>query len=475
MRAVVLSVIAPLVVLVLAPGFLAADPAAAGPAFTAANGKFTCVVEPGTNDRPARLRVFEGDPGRAGATPKWERNLPGAAPVEVLVSDDGHHAVTLGERRRPRDEVVSVYIAGRRAFGWSLDEVLLPADLRALAASPLGWQWGRRSVELLVDFNGRRYLAVWFAVLGRWQVWDLTVGQPLAAPTPPLADRCNTLARGWALANVERRGDERVTAVKFLGFLRDGRDRALVERQLSAEDDYQSTEHSFNDALHRFMGFSETRKAADAALAAWDGRKAGPVVPSAAARAKAQSLPQFREQRQELRKKIAEHYHLDPSDRKAAPLRAAGQLVAQEQAMLAQYLEQRDDERYVCLGVVDVTVRLPERPARGSLWVYLVPEAVAPSEWATNRPVHRLRAAFNDAPPTGYPTAVPVRFEGVTPGRYWVKAVYDCAEPFSRDGAAACTPSPGDYESTQRAVVEAVAGKVSSPNPLDCTTRCETR
>ena len=53
-----------------------------------------------------------------------------------------------------------------------------------------------------------------------------------------------------------------------------------------------------------------------------------------------------------------------------------------------------------------------------------------------------------------------------------IKAVYDAAQPFSGGAAAACTPSPGDYESVQRTTIDVAAGKVTSLQPLTCATRC---
>jgi hypothetical protein len=258
--------------------------------------------------------------------------------------------------------------------------------------------------------------------------------------------------------------------MSYLGARRDPRDRALLERQLAADGDYLTTEDHFQDRLHRVTGGCETRLGADAALASWDGQSPAPVVPGAAARATVNSLPELARQRRELRRKIAGHYRLNPNDPAAPPLKAADRLVATEKDLLARHLEQLNGECYVYLGVVELKVRLPEQPRKGSLWVYLVPENVAASDWLKARTTYRVRCAFNDPPPAGYGTAIPVRFEGVTPGRYWVKAVYDAAEPYWRDPAAACPPSYGDYESTQHTPIDAAAGKVSSPQTLDCTT-----
>jgi hypothetical protein len=480
MRAVFLPVVASLAVLLPAPGLFSADSTAPRPVFTSANGKFTGVIEPGVGNPFPRLRLFEGDPGRPGATAKWEAELTGAtAPINVLVSDDGQQAVALADRLRADDEVVTVYIAGRRAFGWSLEQVLLPSDLKALAASQAGRDWCRHAIPLLVDFNDRRYLAAWIAALGRWQVWDLSAARPLVAPAPLLADRCNVLARQSALSQFDRPGGDHVAAVSFLGFLRDARDHQLLERQLKADDDYRSAMHFFNDELHRMNGRSETRKAADAALAAWDGGKPARVVPGPDSWRRARSVP-MDAARRDLKRQVAEHFHLNPAapkDKNARPLKAVDDLISQEQAMIASSLEQREEERYVYLGVVDVSVRLAQRPTQGALWIYLIPEDIGPVRWMQPRPTHRICATFGDAPPGGYPATIPVRFEGVTPGRYWVKAVYDHAEPIFRKSEleGICTPSPGDHESNQRRVIEVVAGKLNTDNLLDCTTACVAR
>jgi len=466
MRAALLPVVTSLVLLALAPSAPAADALT----FTSANGRFTATLTPAAAGKPARLCVYEGEAG--GAAAKWACDLAGAVMApKVLVSDDGVHAVTLDDGPGTAGHAIAVYCTGRRVVSWSLEQALLPSDLKALREADGDWR--RSAMGMLADFAGRRHLAIWLGTPRRWQVWDLTAASGVAAPTPALIERCNELARPWALAEIDRPGGQRVAAIGFLGANRDPRDRALLERQLAAEDDYRTTEDRFQEAFYRVTGRSRTRKAADAALAAWDGRSPAPVVPGAAARAAVNSIPELAQQRRELRQKIAEHYHLNPNDPAAPQLKAADQLVATFKDRLAHHLERRfNAEQYVYLGVVEVTVRLPERPGKGSLWVYLLPENVGAAEWSKTCPTCQVRCAFNDAPPAGYPAAITVRFEGVTPGRYWLKAVYDAAQPFSGGAAAACTPSPGDYESVQRTTIDVAAGKVTSLQPLTCATRC---
>jgi hypothetical protein len=128
---------------------------------------------------------------------------------------------------------------------------------------------------------------------------------------------------------------------------------------------------------------------------------------------------------------------------------------------------------YHFLGTVRVHVVLKSRPKTvGGLWVYLVPASVGRAEWDQKRPVHYLMAEF-DGLGSEYEIGrtTPCIFGGVTPGKYWVKAVWDKAEPFqpfNRRSDDFCKPQKGDYESVDSPVIEVKAGQTVDAGVIEC-------
>jgi hypothetical protein len=128
------------------------------------------------------------------------------------------------------------------------------------------------------------------------------------------------------------------------------------------------------------------------------------------------------------------------------------------------------------LGIVRVQVALKTKPKEaGGLWVYLVPASVDRAEWDRERPVHYLMAEFDgfgSEYKIGKERTVQCIIGGVTPGRYWIKAVWDKAEPFQpfsrRSSDDFCTPQKGDYESVDSPVIEVEAGKVVDVGVIEC-------
>jgi hypothetical protein len=451
--------------------------------YTSANGRFQAVVEPGGDRGPVVVSVFDGAPDGT-SMPKWTAALTCAvAPLKVLVSDDGHDVVTFDNWLRPGygEDAVALYIAGTPVARWPVERILLPGEIKSLRASPEARPWRVHAIEQLVEFDGRTFLSIWLGDLGRFAILDLATARWRVTPAAPLLAACEDAARAWSLAQFERAGGDRLTGVLFLGALRDVRDCGLLERQLSATGDYQSSEHYFGDKLLRVLGRSEIRRAADAALAAWGGLEPAQREPGPAAWQLVRTAPGFREAKAEQRRGVPRQVLRAGGDSKTAAiaLQQHDQAMAALERRLARDLEQAPEERYALLGVVDVTVRLPAPPgeppgelARG-LYVYLVPENVGPADWAKARPVHHVAARFSESPDPSeqWPATVPVGFGGVTPGRYWVKAVYECAPLLVTRGDGAVVPGAGDTESTERKVVEVTGGELYRDNFVDVPAR----
>jgi hypothetical protein len=236
----------------------------------------------------------------------------------------------------------------------------------------------------------------------------VSTGEPVK-PEPRRLKAWDEAGRRLALKQVGDAEGYTVGAAKFLGRLKVPEDRAVLERMLRAPDGGTSRTMGDETSVARYATFSDVRKAADDALAAWDGKP-----------------------------------------------RAAY-------------------DRFVYLGVVDGTVRLPEVP-KGTVWLYLVPEAVTAARWAEAAPPYALRMDVGSdlaspvfQPKLGEGNAVRFGFSGVIPGRYWVKAVYDAAAPF-HDGAkkTPCVPAAGDFESDRGDVIEVAAGGVTDAKAVAC-------
>jgi hypothetical protein len=264
---------------------------------------------------------------------------------------------------------------------------------------------------------------MWLSWAEKWLAWEAPGGEGVEA-TAARVGGWNEEARRRALKDVES-GEDVVTAATFLAWLKDGRDRRLFEEKLlkSAKfSNYFSTRTSSASGRDEswYGSSSEVRRIADAALARWPGVEAT-----------------------------------------GAPPREGAEV------------------SYAYLGEVRGSLRLPVK-AKGrdvTAAVYLVPEGVAAKAWQDSRPVHRVLMELGDElimgdRPREKGSTVEFRIEGVTPGRYWVKAVYDVAEPFCELGGenAMCVAGPGDYEGARMEAVKVEWGEVTDVGVVECST-----
>ena len=480
-------------VMLCVPGVTTGDSWIRPKTFTvkSANGKYVAVVVPGgVGGKRASVRLYEGEPGPKGqGRVLWEADLGnGVAPVNVIVSDDGRHVVTMDDWGHAGygENAIAFYDSGRRTGNFAPERFLTGPELQQIKQSTSSRWWREDAIELLRDIAGRRLMCVWLPTSRRWLAWDVSTGRAVdIAGEVNLSATCNAAARTLALerlrdpaADWPSSPNTKVGSIRFLEALRDPRDRAAIERLLAATDFESSTSYtSFgpnrNDALVAVGARSHTRKAADSALAAWDGRTGAWRKPGFVDAAVEKELKELREDMAQALKETK-----DPQERKE--IREL--LVEQEAEIRAQHDQQRrreEEEGYFYLGTAQVLVRLGDvpPPEGGALWVYLVPETVPPDKWAQQPPVQRVRFDFEGRPPwvKEWPRELPVSIEGVTPGRYWVKAVYDRAAPFCdpahENEAAVCRPGPGDAESAERRVIEVKPGGVIKYGELACTRR----
>jgi len=125
---------------------------------------------------------------------------------------------------------------------------------------------------------------------------------------------------------------------------------------------------------------------------------------------------------------------------------------------------------YHFLGNARVAVLFPKRPKRrGGLWVYLVPDSTDDQDWDKERPIHFIKVEFGrQGRRVELAGNMPCVFRGVTPGRYWIKAVWDKAKPFAAGDANLYRPQKGDYESSSRVVIEVKAGETTDAGTIEC-------
>jgi hypothetical protein len=381
-----------------------------------ANGQFMARVTPADKKQPPQVVMHKPD-GRQGWTPVWKTDLSNAdAPVDAMVTDDGQHVVTLDNWHRMGfgAEVIAFYDRTGQRKRHSFEQMIAAAgvekEAQRVSRSVSSRWWRNDAITLLDVHDGRTRLAIYPDWCRQWLTWDVATGEFLK-PTAGDVKRLDDAARKRVLADLAR-GAEVESAAKFLGRLKRPEDRAALVQLLGHAGYTRSRSSSSGGDPDYYTAENRGRATADAALVEFDGRPA---------------------------------------------------------------LEQRS---YAYLGRVHGAVRvktLPKEP-QPTVGVYLVPADAPADRWAAADPVHRLRMDLGEHVTSRFTRAnivdntIPFRFECVTPGRYWVKAVYDSAEPYCKEGDGVCLPTAGDFESADRTVIEVTAGQTATAPPVDCTT-----
>ncbi len=144
------------------------------------------------------------------------------------------------------------------------------------------------------------------------------------------------------------------------------------------------------------------------------------------------------------------------------------------ESILAQW-DGKPEDNYYYLGTVEGTLKLHVPPKAGDRWlcIYLLPGEVIKDNWYAEVPVHRVTGYFwkysfhNHKWPT---SNIPFRIQGVTPGKYRVKAVWDKAQPYNfGNDYIKGPPQKGDYQSLDSTIITVEAGKTVDNIIIDCT------
>ena len=372
---------------------------------------------------PATVEVFKTERGIRKSL--WKCNLGNTgAPCQCLITDDGQYVTTLDENNRRQyggwgDYVVAFYSSSGNIAHYSLEQIfgyperIDDEQFRSLydrSVSGRMWVVG----QVFIDYvDSKTCFCVWLYKGQKWLAWDVTTGQAMDVGDE-LQKRWDEKGRQWA--RTEGINSKHYwSAAEFLARFKMPEDRALIEKLLDDKDFYtgdQATGTFKNRQFARFYAASPRRQAAERLLAQWD------ALPTA---------------------------------------------------------ERPSETKYRFLGEVVGTLRLPKAPQAGDgrLCIYLVDEDRTVENWGKETPVHRLTKLFEkySFATSSWPGAqMDFAIKGVTPGRYWVKAVWDKAEPFTfTDKDISGPPQKGDYETTDDQIIEVKAGETITGLIIDCT------
>ena len=390
------------------------------------NGQFAAILIQPADINDCVLEVYDVN----GPENKllWKANVSSNYPRGGLfLSNDASYVARLNAPKESRGDALEFYVREQgKIKGYSREQLL--GFCEALTGKG---KWDVlpafyifHSLEGLTYFCG--------SILGReklhWVCWAAASGEQIEVDERLEAIVCEGLRqRQRKVISDSQRTEDATLACLFLSKLKRSDDRVLLQKLLS-DQAFVTTPKWFEAksllqrALERinidtetryeldyFYGWSLIRQSADRALAQWEGKVVG------------------------------------------GHLRWRGY-------------------PYHYLGTVRVQVALKAKPKKAvRLWVYLVPASVGRAEWDRERPVHYLIGEFEGLDSEHkIGRTIPCIFGGVTPGRYWVKAVWDKAKPFHRRSDDFCRPQKGDYESVDSPVIEVKAGKVADVGVIEC-------
>jgi hypothetical protein len=385
------------------------------------NKQFVAQVTPAKDGSPATLKVFlvRGQEGWI----SWQCTLGNeGAPQEVFVTDDGRYVATVNENSSRvhggmGDYVVAFYKKDRLIKNYSLEQILhYPEQIDEREFQRLGQRSvsGRSWVSmpmLLDEYGGKLYFCVWLFRGERWLAWEVATGEEVEI-NENMVKRWDEKGRLWALEHGIQ-SNYWVSAAQFLGKHKKEEDRKAIESLLTDDSFYTQPVSKWRGEFIRYNASSPRRSLAESILAEWDGRAA-----------------------------------TEPASH---------------------------DQKYYYLGVVEGKVVLPEAPKAGDHWlcVYLIPAEVGEENWWAEVPVYRITGyfweySFSNSQWPG--SSIPFRIQGVTPGEYWLNAVWDKAQPYTfEDNYIKGPPQDGDFQSTDAPIITVKAGETIDNVIIDCT------
>jgi hypothetical protein len=363
-------------------------------------------------------------------------------PVNVFVSDEGTGVVALDGYGSMGygEHVVAIYGPEGLRGNYALEDFTLPLEPEY---HPKGWitrlggyeqlfshstssrDWRQHSTQFFYRDSGETFFCINLDWRDGWVVWRISDGK-LHTASSELASLLNIEGRRRALAQIEA-GEALSASFGFLGRLRHpGDDTLMVEGWL------RDTRFTNNNLMAfvpgktipypKLLSYSKRRREADAVLSRWAGLAANP----------------FR-------------------------------------------LEHSEPPRILGTVKTRVSISEPLKPGLGYMRLYLIPAAVPLATWHESQPEQYLIVDLSGYLPMVFGQSdwrikvrqrktVEMVVEGVTPGDYRVKVVWDKAPPFTDADTVVCIPRPGDYESVSSPIFTVEKGKETDIIEIDCKT-----
>jgi hypothetical protein len=370
--------------------------------YPSSNGNCVVIIEPAAKEFRAMATVYRiGSEGRSFL---WNTDLVNSvAPLDAFVTDDGRYVITLDNWYRDGygDDVLVFYKNGGEIKRYSLEEIasefVKEKELKNLykqfAHSRSSRIWRGYSIIQIDESQDPPLFGIWLNWTQRWFVWRLDTGKPIQVNISEKL-RWDGIGRKWSheqLANDIRV----VTACYYLAYLRNPKDRGLIEDRLKSKDYSQSGDNTY----------FPIRQAADRALAFWDGLvdncNDGNIINS-------------------------------------------------------------DHDKLYFLGEVNISVQLPYLPQRENSQIALMifPGNWQGQVWEQSKPEYKLSKHFKFGVANNIDKKILFRLNGITPGKYWIKVLWDKTPPFKYDlfyydpahkwyatELPDLTLAPGDFES----------------------------
>jgi hypothetical protein len=357
-------------------------------------------------------------------------------PVNVHLSKNGSNIVTLNSWGGSGygDHVVVIYSAAGKLANYSLEMIapiptnktagfsFLGGYFQSFPHSTSSRNWEEDSFSFFHPEENPKYFCIWLPWLERWVTFDLKSGaiKNLSGPELTAAnERASKEARSALYDSSEIASDHFPTpqtrALRFLGSLRDPKDRALVEKSMRSAG-FRSGVGAINSAPCLFLS-SRTRAVADVVLARWDNND-------------------------EKLRRDAEHNLAAGNNKFNIP---------------------------VNLGVAEGSIQFSKTVGNtGTLHIRLIPIEKKGSKNNLDSNQTFFSDFKNSAIYSG--TKLLFRFENLTPGAYQMEIIHDIASPFATTNVPPYKPSAGDYVSTNAQTFTIQAGEKTSDLQFECRT-----
>lgn len=449
-KSVILSVLATTIVLMCSTTTARADSwnFPTGPYdLSSDDGQHVLRIVPTDDHENGKARIEMLRTQQQGQEPLWSCNLrDGGLPFEVRLAPDGRSAVLLDHIGWVGySEVVTICSERGVVAEYTLAQVmgLTEDELREItsgfsqnapfSSSTSSRWWRAHAMDLLDETSRGPCFSLWLPYDPGWVVFDLSTGQ-MVKPTNDETARWNKRLRERAVQALAKTsgtyfdygfnwdGDGPITAMRFLASLHDPVDRPVLENLL-AYPWYSTSMPSISNGereWREFSFYSTIRRAAVPAWACWNGKSGN-------------SRPRYDD---------VSDWH----------------------------------------GEITVEVELPVAPRAtdGYLDLYLIEHTGSLFDVNGLKVKHCARIKFADwitddesarDPDDWQPDKrIPIQWNLVLPGVYWVKAVWNRSGVADEDELDPTVKIEGDFHSTEIKLFRVVAGLKTKARVVRCDT-----